>query len=100
MKLKFEFFLLEPNIALNRPTKQSSILVKGISYRAVDGNTDSNYWHHSCTHTLHSHGAWWRVDLGSTKRVKRVVIYNRLDCCSERLHNFDIRVGKYICGLH
>ena len=96
MKLKFELFLLETNIALNRPTKQSSTYSNEISYHAVDGNTDGVQGHGSCTHTENTNEAWWRVDLGSAKRVKRVVIYNRLGSFGSRLHNFDIHVGKYV----
>ena len=82
MKLKFEFFLLEPNLALNRPTQQSSVAYNGISIRAVDGNPDGTYNHGYCTHTENSLRAWWRVDLGVAKEVKRVAIYNRQDCCT------------------
>merc|ERR1711973_182597 len=83
----------ETNIALNRPTKQSSTYSNEISYHAVDGNTDGVQGHGSCTHTENTNEAWWRVDLGSAKRVKRVVIYNRLGSFGSRLHNFDIHVG-------
>ena len=32
-------------------------------------------------------GAWWEVDLGEGVAVKSVKIYNRVDCCTERLTN-------------
>ena len=30
---------------------------------------------------------WWEVDLGADECVSEVLIYNRIDCCSERLSN-------------
>eukprot|EP00058_Branchiostoma_floridae_P019990 XP_002605480.1 hypothetical protein BRAFLDRAFT_92897 [Branchiostoma floridae] len=61
--------------------------------RAVDGNTNGQWSARSCTHT---HGqanpAWW-VDLGHPHIVNRVVIYNRWDCCRERLNPFNIHIG-------
>jgi hypothetical protein len=30
-------------------------------------------------------GAWWEVDLGQGVAMSKVVIYNRIDCCRERL---------------
>ena len=38
---------------------------------------------------------WWTVDLEVLSAVSSVRVYNRRDCCSERLHNFEIRVGPY-----
>ena len=39
------------NLALNKPTIQSSTQSGGVSSRAVDGNTSGNYSHNSTTHT-------------------------------------------------
>jgi hypothetical protein len=39
------------NLALNRPTAQSSTGWNGPSKLAVDGNTNGNYGGGSCTHT-------------------------------------------------
>ncbi|XP_019619881.1 PREDICTED: uncharacterized protein LOC109466591 [Branchiostoma belcheri] len=62
---------------------------------AVDGNTDGN--HHGSTPCFHSlpdisNPSWW-VDLGQWYRIDRVVIFNRLDCCSERINPFNIHIG-------
>ena len=32
--------------------------------------------------------------MGSVKTIQGVTTYNRLDCCSERLANYEIRVGN------
>ena len=88
------FFLV--NIALGKPTKQSTTGYGGKSSRAVDGNKDGNFYHYSCTHTEWESktSPWWRVDLGQSSKVAQVKIVNREDCCSGRLSNFDIRVGN------
>jgi hypothetical protein len=35
-------------------------------------------------------GAWWEVDLGQDVDVTKVIVYNRLDCCSERLSKSEV----------
>jgi hypothetical protein len=32
-------------------------------------------------------GAWWQVDLGEEKNINQIIIYNRTDCCADRLSN-------------
>jgi hypothetical protein len=39
----------------------------------------------SCTHTASEKGNWWRADLAQKSEVNKIVIYNRVDCCSERI---------------
>ncbi|KAI8517787.1 hypothetical protein Bbelb_038040 [Branchiostoma belcheri] len=88
------------NVALGKPGYQTSTRWDGPADRAVDGNTDGNYYvtpllPGSCTHTA----GWgetdpsWRVDLGLKYKVDSVVIFNRMDCCSERLNPFNIHIG-------
>ncbi|XP_019622324.1 PREDICTED: LOW QUALITY PROTEIN: uncharacterized protein LOC109468522 [Branchiostoma belcheri] len=81
------------NIALNRPATQSSTAYEGAPGRAVDGNTSPAYSSNSCTHTRNTRNPWWRVDLGSSLCVDRVVVTNRKDCCSDRLEGFTVYVG-------
>lgn len=42
----------------------------------------------SVTHTNIEAKAWWQVDLGAIHEIGQVILYNRTDCCSERLANF------------
>ncbi|XP_078615028.1 uncharacterized protein LOC144884041 [Branchiostoma floridae x Branchiostoma japonicum] len=60
---------------------------------AVDGNTNSNHYALSCTHTAGEANPTWWVDLGQSYVVDRVVIFNRQDCCPERLNPFNIHIG-------
>lgn len=99
-----EAVALPPEVLVSRgrPTFQSTTAYGGVSSRAVDGNRNAIYSKgRSCTHTGNgsnkrqeqTDNPWWTVDLGESKRVKRVEITNRRDCCSDRLSHFEIRVG-------
>ncbi|XP_078588379.1 uncharacterized protein LOC144869188 [Branchiostoma floridae x Branchiostoma japonicum] len=81
------------NLALGRSATQSSTGSDGYAPRAVDGNTSGDWGHGSCTHTTTQSNPWWRVDLGSARTVFAVKVYNRVDCCSERLDPFYVHVG-------
>jgi len=78
-------------------TRQSSVDFGGEPARAVDGNTDGNYGKGSCTHTKNEKGAWWEVRFRKPRYVDRVVIWNRQDCCAERLSNFVVKAGDTVC---
>ncbi|KAI8494540.1 hypothetical protein Bbelb_277660 [Branchiostoma belcheri] len=83
------------NLALGKPAYQTSS--DAPADRAVDGNTDGDFFAQpgSCTHTVdggETDPSWW-VDLGQSYMVDRVVILNRMDCCSERLNPFNIHIG-------
>ncbi|KAI8515771.1 hypothetical protein Bbelb_065840 [Branchiostoma belcheri] len=82
------------NIALNRPAIQSSTWHKGVPGRAVDGDYSNSYTSNSCSHTKQEPNPWWRVDLGNSLCVDRVVVTKRWGkCCSERLEGFMVYVG-------
>ena len=80
-----------PNKALGKPATQSSEGWGGAPGRAVDGNTNGQWAGASVTHT-NGDNAWWEVDLLDTYDIGEIVLWNRLDCCSERLVDFTITV--------
>jgi len=80
------------DIALKKPTTQSSECCNGPSRLAVDGKIFGNYHMKSCTHTHRDTNPWWRVNLGGTYQVNNVQVFNRLDSHSERLNNFAVLV--------
>lgn len=82
------------NIAQFKPTKQSSVFEVAHSNRAVDGNTDGNWGNRSVFHTNGSDQPWWEVNLLDVYDISSITIYNRTDCCPERLDNFTIRVSE------
>ena len=61
---------------------------------AVDGNTDGNSANGSVTHTHPDNPSWWQVDLAANSFISEVRVYNRTDCCSERLSNFKVMISK------
>jgi len=80
------------NVALRKPTSQSSNYMNkdGLSEKAVDGNTDPSFSGKSVSHTQYDDKAWWEVDLQDNFMIKVVKVYNRQDCCSNYLDNFDL----------
>ncbi|XP_078686500.1 uncharacterized protein LOC144919130 isoform X3 [Branchiostoma floridae x Branchiostoma belcheri] len=81
------------NLALNRPATQSSTDFKGAPGRAVDGNRNAIYAKKSCSHTAMERDPWWRVDLGSSQCVDRVVVVKRQRIGGHWLEGFQVYVG-------
>ncbi|RRQ49956.1 hypothetical protein DZC72_05065 [Maribacter algicola] len=84
----------EVNLALNKPAVQSSNDFGGDAAKAVDGNRSGLYSNGSVTHTATSNNPWWRVDLGREYTINKINMYNRTDCCYERLNGAKILVGN------
>lgn len=82
------------NIALSKPATQSSNNFGTTGAEAVDGNTDGNFANGSVTHTHPDNPSWWQVDLEANSFINEVRVYNRTDCCSERLSNFDVMISE------
>ena len=72
---------------------QSSTASNAKASRATDGNTDTTFSKNSCTATKEEESPWWSVDLDRTMEVKSVTVYNRGDCCGDRLNGFEVKVG-------
>jgi hypothetical protein len=90
------------NLALTGTATQSSTYPWNISLgarNAIDGNTDGNIYNGSVTHTgsqswwqsIPDQG-WWQVDLLDMFELDQIVLWNRTDCCGERLSNFNVSV--------
>ncbi|MEL7144799.1 MAG: discoidin domain-containing protein [Bacteroidota bacterium] len=80
------------NLALGRPTDQTSTAHGGASSRAVDGNTSGNWGNSSITHTNAGIGESWEVSLADNFPIGEITIYNRTNCCSHRLNNITVSV--------
>jgi hypothetical protein len=85
-----EVFGAVTNLARNKSAAQSSTISNWSASRAVDGNVNGVFGNNSVTHTNNNTHAWWQVDLGVSAGIEQVVLYNRTDCCSNRLSNFYI----------
>ncbi|MEV0808963.1 alpha-L-fucosidase [Micromonospora sp. NPDC050200] len=83
------------NLALGKPATQSSLAFDGVPERAVDGNTSGVYGQGSITHTtVPSNQAWWQVDLGAAENLAELRVYNRTDCCADRLRNYWVMTSE------
>jgi hypothetical protein len=82
------------NVARNQTATQSTTAFSGDASRAVDGNPDGNWSNNSVTHTDLNTEAWWQVDLGAVRPVEWINIWNRTDCCGDRLANFYVFVSE------
>ncbi|MBD8078341.1 alpha-L-fucosidase [Cellulosimicrobium arenosum] len=90
-----EVRVVGPNVALDRPAAQSGTAWGGEASRAVDGNTAGDYLNdNSASHTTEpSDQAWWQVDLEDVASIGEIEIWNRTDCCTERLSDYWVMVS-------
>ncbi|XP_064120591.1 pentraxin fusion protein-like [Macrobrachium nipponense] len=56
--------------------------------KVTDGN-DNSYFH-----SIREKRPWWVIDLGSERVIYHIMILTRQNCCSERLHDLEIRLGN------
>jgi uncharacterized repeat protein (TIGR01451 family) len=78
----------ESNLALTATASASSTYPGGDASKAIDGDTNGAWSNGSVAHTLNSTAnEWITIDLGSPQYVDEIRIWNRTDCCSERLSN-------------
>jgi hypothetical protein len=88
------------NLALSKPATQSSTRAGASAARAVDGRIDrngdieGNWYTGAVSHTEFEAAPWWQVDLGTPTAIDSIVLYNRTDCCSERLANLRISASQ------
>lgn len=89
------------NLALEKPSTQSSTAWGGVPSRANDGNTDGVFDNKSVSHTDFDQVAWWQVDLTEEFALKTVDVWNRSsqdNCsyttCDQRLKDFWVVASK------
>lgn len=82
------------NMARNRVASESSSFGSSQASAAVDGITNGQFGRGSTTHTTLQTDPWWQVDLGLSAPIESVQIWNRTDCCSERLKNYWVFVSE------
>lgn len=80
----------DTNLALGKPTLQSSVIGANGSQNAVDGSRNGNYLAGGAlAHTQSEREAWWQVDLGRSTDIRSVKIWNQTGGQIEpRLRNF------------
>ena len=80
------------NFALGKSASQSSM-----DYGAPAGNGNDGHFN-NITHTRKEPGAWWQVDLGSRHTIREIAVWNRTDCCLDRLNNAEVLVDGRAVG--
>lgn len=81
------------NIAIGKTVRQSSV-GGGDARLAVDGNTDGDFAHGSVSHSGKDVNAWFDIDLGDVESIDSMKIWNRTDCCGERLHDYWVFISE------
>ncbi len=81
------------NVAKGKKASQLNVASGGTANRAVDGDTTGVYGQGSATHTQeNTPNPWWEVDLGASVPIESIKVWNRTDCCTDRLQGFTITV--------
>ena len=89
----------QQNVALGKDTEQSTTYsdatADGYSEHGVDGNTDGTWPGNSLTHTRNTAPlpSWWEVDLAETYPISHINIWNRTDCCVNRIEDYYVIVS-------
>lgn len=78
------------NIALTGTAKQSSTGYNAPAAKAIDGVADGSF--SSCSCTNEEQNAWWELDLGKEYPIDQILVFNRNDCCPERLDNVSVTI--------
>jgi hypothetical protein len=84
------------NAALGKPARHASTQQWTIGTDAglaVDGDRNGDIDGGSVAITYRVSEAWWEVDLGAVTDIDHVVLWNRTDCCTERLHRVHVFVS-------
>lgn len=74
------------NLALNATVRHSQAEPGGS--RAVDGITNGDFAQGSVMHSVSDPNAWLEIDLGRSVDIGAIRVWNRTDCCKDRLDNF------------
>ena len=85
-----QVFSNDINIAPNGKATQSSNYPNSPASKAIDGNHNGSFA--TCSCTTEQLGAWWELDLGKPIDIDSVAVWNRTDCCPERLDNISIEI--------
>jgi hypothetical protein len=73
------------NVAQCKAATQSSTFEGGVAWKAIDG-------HQALSHTKCEQEPWWEVDLLGVYNISEVILYNRNDCCYDRLNGVVIEL--------
>ena len=78
------------NVARSGSARQSSTGYNAPASNAIDGKADGSFA--SCSCTNEEQDAWWELNLGRELPIDHIRVFNRNDCCPERLNNVSVTV--------
>uniref|UniRef100_A0A3Q3EC47 Fucolectin tachylectin-4 pentraxin-1 domain-containing protein n=1 Tax=Labrus bergylta TaxID=56723 RepID=A0A3Q3EC47_9LABR len=78
------------NVAPNGQATQSSLYANNVHAVNVINRDMTGL----CSHTANQSSPWWKLDLLAVHRVRAVTIFNRPNCCPERLIGAEILIGN------
>ena len=87
-----EVYKYNTNIARQGTSSQVNTFADASSGRAIDGNTAGGYFNRSVASTAKAHNAWWELNLGSEQPITKIIVYNRTDCCPDRINPGKVRL--------
>nr|WP_317413398.1 alpha-L-fucosidase [uncultured Solibaculum sp.] len=76
------------NLAYKKPISQSSLYGRWYGDRAADGILDGDIGHDRVFSTTDEYYPWWQVDLGESKEIGDIAIWNREDEAKQNLNDF------------
>lgn len=82
------------NVALGAAATQSSTAGAAAASLAVDGDRSGAPAAGSLALTNSEANPWWQVDLGRAVDIHSAQLYNRTDCCGERMSNVVVLVSE------
>jgi hypothetical protein len=66
-----------------------------VASRAIDGDRNGDFFSGRITHTDIEFQPWWEVTFGGgAGTVNEINIWNRTDCCTERLSDFNVFLSR------
>lgn len=86
------------NIAIEGYAHQSGVWnwATGLPLVAIDGNTNGEFYKLSVTHTKNAgHAAWWSLRFNRSRFIHYIVIYNRQDCCEDRIDGVYVTLDHF-----
>jgi hypothetical protein len=81
------------NLALAGIANQSTVDFAGGPTRGNDGNTDGVYINGSVFHTASEPSPWWEVDLGASRTITSVMLWNRTAFAIDRTSSLRVYVS-------
>lgn len=76
----------QANIAPTGKTTQASTFSDALASRAIDSNSGGEFFGRSVTSTSTQTNPWWELDLGSEQAITTISVFNRTDCCKDRIN--------------